>query len=147
MQATLNPLRKRCLTRLAQVTGALLLGLVALLGPRSSPMAAPEDWHTARAVLVMVQDPGCPYCARWEAEVGRSYRLSEEGKFAPLVPYLRGAPEIAGIAKIVYSPTFVMFAYGHEVGRIVGYQGSTLFWMQLEPLIAKAGFVPAEPVR
>jgi hypothetical protein len=35
-----------------------------------------------------------------------------------------------------------MLAYGEEVGRIVGYQGSDLFWMQLEQLAAKAGFVP-----
>ena len=39
-----------------------------------------------------------------------------------------------------------MLAYGEEVGRIVGYQGSDLFWMQLEPLAAKAGFVPVGKV-
>ena len=54
--------------------------------------------------------------------------------------HLRGDPEISNLKKIVYSPTFVMLAYGQEVGRIVGYQGSDLFWMQLEPLMAKAGF-------
>ncbi len=54
----------------------------------------------------------------------------------------RGDPEISNLKKIVYSPTFVMLAYGQEVGRIVGYQGSDLFWMQLEPLAAKAGFAP-----
>jgi hypothetical protein len=54
---------------------------------------------------------------------------------------MRDHPEISKLEKIVYSPTFVMLAYGQEVGRIVGYQGSDLFWMQLEPLVAKAGFV------
>ena len=54
----------------------------------AAPNAAPLDLRSAPAVLVMVRDPGCPYCARWEAEVGHSYRASKEGKFAPLV----GAP-------------------------------------------------------
>jgi hypothetical protein len=107
-----------------------------------APIAAPVDLRTAPAVLVMVHDPGCPYCARWEAEVGHSYTRSQEGKFAPLVQRLRGDPEISHLKKIVYSPTFVMFAYGQEVGRIVGYQGSDLFWMQLDALAAKAGFAP-----
>lgn len=119
----------------------LLLALSARFAP--APFAAPVDVASAPAVLLMVRDPGCPYCARWEAEVERSYTHSQEGKFAPLVKRLRGDPDIASIKKIVYSPTFVMLAYGREVGRIVGYQGSDLFWMQLEPLIAKAGFVPA----
>jgi hypothetical protein len=109
----------------------------------ASPNATPLDLRAAPAVLVMVHDPGCPYCARWEAEVGHSDRVSREGKFAPLAPRLRSDPEISNLNKIVYSPTFVMLAYGQEVGRIVGYQGSDLFWMQLEPLIAKAGFAPA----
>jgi hypothetical protein len=123
---------------------ALLLAATMLLAFRSAAMAAPVDLNAAPAVLVMVHDPACPYCARWEAEVGHSYRLSREGKFAPLVQRLRGHPETSNLKKIVYSPTFVMLAYGREVGRIVGYQGSDLFWMQLGPLVAKAGFAAAE---
>lgn len=133
--------RRRCPPGL--VVSTLLLVLAALVSSRAAPMAAPTDLRTARAVLVMVHDPGCPYCARWEAEVGRSYIRSEEGKFAPLAKRVRGHPDIQNLKKVVYSPTFVMLAYGAEVGRIIGYQGSDLFWMELEPLVAKAGFVPA----
>ena len=118
----------------------LLMALAVFLPLAAAPNAAPVDLRSAPAVLVMVQDPACPYCARWEAEVGHSYRASQEGKFAPLVVRPRGDPEISGLEKIVYSPTFVMLAYGQEVGRIVGYQGRDLFWMQLEPLMAQAGF-------
>jgi hypothetical protein len=121
----------------------LFIALAMCLTFAAAPNATPLDLRSAPAVLVMVQDPGCPYCARWEAEVGHSYRASKEGKFAPLAVRRRGDPEISNLKKIVYSPTFVMLAYGQEVGRIVGYQGSDLFWMQLEPLIAKAGFSPA----
>jgi hypothetical protein len=127
------------------VLSALLL-LAGLIVRSPAPFAAPADLTSAPAVLVMVRDPGCPYCARWEAEVENSYTLSQEGKFAPLVKRMRGSPDIASLEKIVYSPTFVMLAYGREVGRIVGYQGSDLFWTQLGPLAAKAGFVPAATV-
>ncbi|HEU4378521.1 MAG TPA: hypothetical protein VFR73_08090 [Hyphomicrobiaceae bacterium] len=137
MQATLKQGLRRPPALAILFIAALAMSL--LVGP--APNAAPADLRTSPAVLVMVQDPGCPYCARWEAEVGHSYRASKEGKFAPLVTYMRGHPEISKLEKIVYSPTFVMLAYGQEVGRIVGYQGSDLFWMQLEPLVAKAGFV------
>lgn len=128
--------------------GILILAIAVTAGfaVRHAPAEGPPNLQTAPVVLLMVQDRGCPYCARWEAEVGRSYRLSEEGKFAPLAVRMRGDPEIAQLKKIVYSPTFVMLAYGREVGRIVGYQGSDLFWMELEPLIAKAGFVRSSPV-
>ena len=134
MQATLRTPSVGRLRRLG------LAGAVALLAAMLAvPGAAAPDLRSARRVLVMVQDPGCPYCVRWEAEVGRSYRLSEEGKFAPLVVRLRGDADIAHLKKVVYSPTFVMLAYGQEVGRIVGYQGRDLFWMQLEGLMAQAG--------
>ena len=146
MQATLKARPNRRLSILARLSAALLLALGAWLAVGVAPIAAPLDLRAAPAVLVMVGDPGCPYCARWDEEVSRSYRMSEEGKFAPLVQRTRGDPEISDLKKIVYSPTFVMLAYGQEVGRIVGYQGSDLFWMQLEQLAAKAGFVPVGKV-
>lgn len=138
MQATLKQRPDR-----PRILAILFIALAMSLPPTAAPDATPLDLRSAPAVLVMVRDPGCPYCARWEAEVGHSYRASKEGKFAPLVLRLRGDPGITNLEKIVYSPTFVMLAYGEEVGRIVGYQGSDLFWMQLEPLMAKAGFTPA----
>jgi hypothetical protein len=138
MQATLKQRPVWC-----RGPAILFIALAMLLAFAAAPNATPLDLRSAPAVLVMVHDPGCPYCVRWEAEVGHSYRASREGKFAPLATHLRGDPEISHIKKIVYSPTFVMLAYGQEVGRIVGYQGSDLFWMQLEPLFAKAGFSPA----
>jgi hypothetical protein len=137
MQATLKQRPQR-----PHILAILFIALAMSLPLGATPNATPLDLRTAPAVLVMVQDPGCPYCARWEAEVGHSYRASKEGKFAPLAVRQRGDPEISNLKKIVYSPTFVMLAYGQEVGRIVGYQGSDLFWMQLEPLAAKAGFAP-----
>jgi hypothetical protein len=93
------------------------------------------DIATAPAVLVMIGDPGCPYCARWEREVAPGYVASEDGKLAPLVRRDRHDRDIAFIERVVFSPTFVMLVHGREVGRIVGYGGADLFWMQLAALM------------
>ena len=36
------------------------------------------------AELVMFETPGCTWCAAWDAEIGRVYPLTDEGKAAPL---------------------------------------------------------------
>ena len=111
--------------------------MLASTGARGQQPASelPVDPATAPAALVMISDPGCPYCARWEREVAPGYIASDDGKLAPLVRRYRNAPDIAFLPRIVYSPTFVMLVRGREIGRIVGYSGADLFWMQLASLI------------
>lgn len=120
----------------------LLTYLVALMlhsGIARAQQPAPEiDIATAPAVLVMIADPGCPYCARWEREVAPGYIASDDGKLAPLVRRYRNAPDIAFIERVVFSPTFVLLVRGREIGRIVGYGGADLFWMQMAALIDDA---------
>lgn len=101
-----------------------------------APGAPPIDLATAPAVLVMIGDPGCPYCARFEREVAPGYQASEDGRLAPLVRRDRRDADIAFIPRVVYSPTFVMLVRGREVGRIVGYAGVDLFWMHLAGLMS-----------
>ena len=89
--------------------------------------------HPARATdwqLVMVEQAGCSYCARWHAEVGPEYPLTPEGRFAPLRPVnLRALPDDLSFAtRPVYTPTFVLMADGVEVGRLEGYPGEDFFW-------------------
>lgn len=118
----------------------LLVGLCLAL---SLPLGAvAEDRATAAGAvrLILLADPGCPYCARWDREVGDRYAASAEGRFAPLVRYLRGDPRAAGIADVRYSPTFVVMQGNREVGRIVGYPGEDFFWAQLGELLRKVGF-------
>ncbi len=114
-----------------------LLALLLLAGAVHAqiPSRSEIDVATAPAVLVMISDPGCPYCARWEKEVAPGYEAGEDAKIAPLVRRFRHAPDIAFIERVVYSPTFVMLVRGREVGRIVGYGGADLFWMQLAGLM------------
>ena len=93
------------------------------------------DVATAPAVLVMIGDVGCPYCARFEREVAPGYTASDDGKLAPLVRRFRHDADVAFLPRIVYSPTFVMLVRGREIGRIVGYAGADLFWMQVAALL------------
>lgn len=120
----------------------LILLVVLMTAPAgraqsAAPASPPIDIATAPAVLVMIGDPGCPYCARFEREAAPGYTASEDGKLAPLVRRDRHDPEIAFIPRVVYSPTFVMLIRGREIGRIVGYGGADLFWMQVAGLMTE----------
>jgi len=117
---------------------AALIAFVLIAGTARAErvhVAADIDLASTPAVLVMIGDPGCPYCARWEREVAPGYTASEDGKLAPLVRRDRRAPDIAFIERVVFSPTFVMLVRGREIGRIIGYAGADLFWMQLAGLM------------
>ena len=137
MSGFISMLRSRCPATLFLFL-ALLIALFPVGGRAqgTAPAAAPIDLATAPAVLVMIGDPGCPYCARFEREVAPGYQASEDGQLAPLVRRDRRDADIAFIPRVVYSPTFIMLVRGREVGRIVGYAGVDLFWMQLAGLMS-----------
>jgi protein-disulfide isomerase len=94
----------------------------------------------ARVTLVMVEQPGCPYCARWHREIGPAYANSPEGRFAPLVRRMQGDPALAGIPGLNYSPTFILMRGSNELGRITGYPGADFFWPLLDELLIRAGY-------
>ena len=123
------------------VVALILCNLLLVTTPGTATVSVPN--RTAPIVeLIMVADPGCPYCARWEEEVGIAYAASEEGRFAPLVRRQRDDPEVKRFGRIIYSPTFVLVRDGVEVGRIVGYPGPDFFWGLLGKLLEQAGFEP-----
>ncbi len=117
-----------------------LAGLAPAADSAAQGAAGEIEIRTARAVLVMVDDRGCVYCARWNRDVRQSYLASPEGQFAPLVQRQRGHPDLAFLPGLRYTPTFVVLAGGREVGRIVGYAGPDFFWGELAGLLARAGF-------
>ncbi len=92
--------------------------------------------------LLMIHQPGCLYCAQWEAEVGDAYHLTAEGRAAPLLRHeLRAAlPDGIALARpAVFTPTFVLLdPAGRETGRIEGYPGEEFFWGLLQRMIADA---------
>ncbi len=89
------------------------------------------------AELVMVEQTGCHWCARWNAEVAHIYPKTDEGKRAPLRRVnLRNLPEtIRFSSRPVFTPTFVLIQDGQELGRLEGYNGDEFFWVLLEQLI------------
>ncbi len=91
----------------------------------------------------MVEEKGCRFCKKWDAEIGRAYPKSAEGRFAPLKRVRRGAADIKGFNPVVYTPTFIVVRSGEEVGRITGYPGQDYFWSELTPILSAAGFVPS----
>ena len=49
--------------------------------------------------------------------------------------------------KIVFTPTFVLWHEGREIGRIVGYLGEDFFWGQLGELIEQLDEGAAAPLK
>ncbi|RBI82772.1 thioredoxin family protein [Rhodosalinus halophilus] len=83
------------------------------------------------AQLVMIEQPGCAYCAAWMEDVAPEYPLTDEGRFAPLVTVQKrdAPPEGMSFARpVVFTPTFVLVEDGQELARIEGYPGEDFFW-------------------
>lgn len=98
-----------------------------------------QAWAYAVAAepqLVIVEQPGCVYCERWNTEIGPAYPKTDEGKFAPLVraDLREGPPDgVTYARRVLFTPTFVLIESGQEQARIEGYPGEDFFW----PLLAK----------
>ena len=124
--------RSLVLTHLLRIPKTLLL--IALTG--AILMAG-----SARAVeLVMFEDAGCIWCARFNAEIAPVYPKTEEGQRAPLRRVEAGKALPADLASIEterFTPVFVLVDRGREIGRIRGYPGEDHFWGLLGTLIKK----------
>lgn len=105
----------------------------------------------ARAVeLVMVEQPGCAYCAAWNKAIAPIYPKTDAGAYAPLhrVELRDGAPEgITFDRPARFTPTFILIGDdGTELGRIEGYPGEDFFWGLLEKMLTeKTAFATAYP--
>lgn len=113
-------------------------------------MAFQPGLAAAALELVMVEQAGCPWCARWNEEIGPIYPKTEEGEAAPLrridIGELPDGMELEG--KVVFTPTFLLVEDGRELGRIEGYPGEDFFWGLLSRLLGEtpgATLVPQDP--
>ena len=91
--------------------------------------------------LVMVEQRGCAYCARWDAEIAPIYPKTEEAARAPLrrIDLRAPVPDDLTLSRpAVFTPTFVLVLDGAEVDRIEGYPGPDFFWPLLDEMLAKA---------
>ncbi|MVO17459.1 hypothetical protein [Zongyanglinia huanghaiensis] len=96
------------------------------------------------AELVMVEQPNCEWCARWDEEIGPIYPKTSEGRFAPLRRVdLRDLPGELDVARRVnFTPTFLIIEDQREIGRLEGYPGEDFFWPVIAQLLSKhAGYV------
>jgi hypothetical protein len=92
-------------------------------------------------VLIMVEQPGCVYCQRWDEEIAPKYDLTDEGRRAPLQrQQLRAAlPEGVTLDRpATFTPTFILLREGVEAGRIEGYPGEDFFWGLLGQMLDRA---------
>jgi hypothetical protein len=124
------------------IVTAVVVSLAAAIssGHGAAQVPVQGSAHPGPLELLMFEEPGCPWCRRWQAEVGVGYPHSAEGKRAPLRIVQVHAPLPAGIqfaTPVRMSPTFVLVARGREIGRITGYPGADFFWPMLEDLLRK----------
>lgn len=113
---------------------ALFLGCVFALGAAGALRADME--------LLMIEQPGCIWCARWNEEIAPIYPKTSEALVAPLrrlqlrepVP-----PDVTLARPAVYTPTFVLLVDGVEASRIEGYPSADFFWAFLAEMIQKSG--------
>jgi len=99
------------------------------------------------AELVMVEQTGCEWCARWNEEIGGIYPRTHEGQFAPLRRVdLRNMPDDISVTRRVnFTPTFLIVEDGREKARLEGYPGEDFFWPVLDKLLADSvGYVPED---
>jgi len=106
------------------------------------------------AELVMYRRDGCPWCAKFDRELGPIYPKTEFNMSAPLrqinLDHDRDLPITHGAIR--YTPTFVLIENGKEVGRIEGYPGEDYFWPRLSYLLElqkerSAGVAPPPETR
>lgn len=96
----------------------------------------------AETRLLMAEEPGCPWCARWDAEISEIYPKTTEGQMAPLVRFNMHQQVPDGItlnSQVRFSPTFILVKEGVEVDRIEGYPGEDFFWGLLGMMLERAG--------
>ena len=102
----------------------------------------------AGAELVMVEQRGCAYCARWDAEIAPIWPKTAAGRYAPLrrIDLHRPVPQDLSLARRpVFTPTFILVDDGGtELARLEGYPGADFFWPLVEQMLEReTDFDPA----
>ena len=113
----------------------LIVSLFGLL-----PLTALADPY-----LLMAEEDGCFWCAKWNEEIAHIYPKTAEGRTAPLQRYdVHGKiPDVVFEKRVHFTPTFILVNDGREVGRIEGYPGEDFFWGLLAMMFERAG-IPLE---
>ena len=108
---------------------------MAVLAFALFPMSASAD-----TVLLMAEEDGCYWCAKWDEEIAHIYPKTAEGRTAPLQRYdlHSDTPNVTFAKRVHFTPTFILVQDGEEVGRIEGYPGEDFFWGLLQSVFEDA---------
>ena len=90
--------------------------------------------------LIMVEEDGCMWCARWNEEISEIYPKTAEGQAAPLrrIDIHAPSPDDLTFARpLFFTPTFVLVVDNTEVSRIEGYPGEDFFWGLLKQMLER----------
>jgi len=107
--------------------------LLALLSALALPVRA-----DAQTQLIMLEQPGCPWCAKFNVEIAPAWPRTAEGMRAPLRRVDITQPWPDDLPKLEperFTPTFILINDGKELGRLRGYPGDEFFWFQIGELI------------
>ncbi|MGX9353917.1 thioredoxin fold domain-containing protein [Roseobacteraceae bacterium S113] len=116
--------------------------MMKVLAIASTLAAAPA---VADPILLMAEEDGCYWCARWHDEIAPIYPKTVEGRTAPLQTYdlHHETPDVVFDTKVRFTPTFILVEDGRELARIEGYPGEDFFWGLLSMMFEQAG-IPLE---
>lgn len=106
---------------------AVVLSVLTALPAASGPLR-----------LLMVEKPGCVYCAAWDRDIGPGYAASGPGRAAPLMRVDIHGPWPDGLAlarRPFVTPTFILLDGGSEVGRLEGHMTADRFYPALSALL------------
>ncbi|MFT5065307.1 MAG: hypothetical protein ACJAXK_003136 [Yoonia sp.] len=96
---------------------------------------------SSEVTLLMAEEPGCVWCARWNAEIGPIYPKTGEGQAAPLrrMDITQPMPTDIDLARpTTFTPTFILLIDGVEQNRLEGYPGEDFFWGVLATMLTHA---------
>ena len=102
---------------------------------------------SAEVNLVMVEEEGCIWCARWNRDVSVEYPKTAEGQAAPLRRVDIGAipDDLSLVSRPQFTPTFILVRDGAELARLEGYPGEDFFWGLLGRMLTDAGIAFDQP--
>ena len=125
------------------------LRLTALAATIALPLTLAVMPGLARATeLIMVEQPGCIWCQRWDEDIAPIWPKTAAGEHAPLrraqLSKLPGDYELD--RRVNLTPTFLIVdETGRELARLEGYPGEDFFWPLIEDLLTQAtGFEPPQ---
>ena len=122
------------------MAGQLYIRRIVLAGLLSLGWSVPQA-ASADVILVMGEETGCFWCARWNRDIAPIYPKTPEGQAAPLrrIDIHDPIPEdLTFKTPLRFTPTFVLMQDGVELTRLEGYPGEDFFWGLLQRMLNEA---------